>query len=390
MRRRRFQRGGLSQRKRNGRLYWYLQWREDRQPTSKELGLVSEMTRAQAEVVRTAVMDPINQGLLKPANPIYTFEQYIEEVYLAVKARAWKASTASTTEEVIRAYLLPDLGPRLLSGLKREDLQGLLDRAATRELSRSVVAHMRWQLSAIFKLAIGDGVVSVNPTSGLIIPKWAKGPAEKRVLAGPDIFRALAVLPIRERVIFRLAVMEGMRPGEIFGLQLQDVGEQSVRVARRVYRSDVDSPKTGRSRVVALSPSTASMILEWRGLLQDQRLEAWLFQSENPASPLNRDNVQRRHIQPKLAKIGLGWVTFQVMRRTQGSRAHKLGIDPKVAADQRGHGVGVAMNYYVQADLEQKLQAMKTLDSRGSSVGGIGLNAVIAVRFGDPWFPVSS
>src|SRR5271167_3425057 len=68
MRRRRFQRGGLSQRKRNGRLYWYLQWREGRQPRSKELGLVSEMTRAQAEVVRTAVMDPINQGLLKPAN----------------------------------------------------------------------------------------------------------------------------------------------------------------------------------------------------------------------------------------------------------------------------------------------------------------------------------
>jgi integrase len=363
MRRRRFQRGGLSQRKRRGRLYWYLQWREDRQPRSKELGLVSDMTRAQAEVVRAAIMDPMNQGLLKPTNPAYTFEQYIEEVYLAVKVRAWKTSTASTTEEVIRAYLLPDLGPRLLSGLKRDDLQGLLDRAATRGLSRSVVAHMRWQLSAIFKLAIGDGVVSLNSTSGLLIPKWAKGPGEKRVLTGPDIFRALAVLPIRERLIFRLAVIEGMRPGEILGLQLQDVGQDFVRVARRVYRGDIDLPKTGRARVVALSSSTASLLSEWRGLLQDQRPEAWLFQSENAASPLIRDNVQRRHMQPKLAEIGLGWVTFQVLRRTQGSRAHKLGVDPKVAADQRGHGVGVAMNDYIQADLEQKLQAVRTIDS---------------------------
>ncbi len=111
-----------------------------------------------------------------------------------------------------------------------------------------------------------------------------------------------------------------------------------------------------------MSPATASLLAEWRGLLRDQRPEAWLFQSENLSSPLNRDNVQRRYIQPKLAKIGLGWVTFQVMRRTNGSLAHKFGVDPKVAADQRGHGVGVAMDEYIQSDLEQKLQAAKTVD----------------------------
>jgi integrase len=221
---------------------------------------------------------------------------------------------------------------------------------------------MRWQLSAIFKLAIGDGLVSVNPTSGLFIPASAKLPGEKRVLSRPDFDRALKVLSIRERLIFRLATIEGMRPGEILALQLQDLSDNSLRVKRRVYRGKIDSPKSGRSREVALSSATASLVLQWRGLLQDQRPEGWLFQSENPASPLIRDNVQRRHIQPKLAKIGLGWVTFQVLRRTNGSWAHKAGIDAKVASDQRGHGVGVAMNEYIQADLEQKLRAVRTLD----------------------------
>jgi hypothetical protein len=40
-----------------------------------------------------------------------------------------------------------------------------------------------------------------------------------------------------------------------------------------------------------------------------------------------------------------------------------MGIDPKVAADQRGHGVGVAMSEYIQADLEQKLDVARTIDS---------------------------
>jgi hypothetical protein len=31
----------------------------------------------------------------------------------------------------------------------------------------------------------------------------------------------------------------------------------------------------------------------------------------------------------------MGWVNFQVLRRTQASLGHKEGVDPKVAADQR-------------------------------------------------------
>lgn len=362
MRRRRFQRGGLSQRKRNGRLYWYLQWREDGGPRSKELGLCSELSRAQAEVMRAAIMEPINRGILKRTKPIYTLGQFIEAVYLPVCRRKWKASTTMTTEALINAHLR-ELTPRLLDELTRQDLQDLLDRKAGAGLSRSVVNHLRWQLHAIFELAMGDGAVSNNPTSGLSVSVCAAPPQEKLVLSGEDVQRALKVLPIRERLLFRLATIEGMRPGEILGLQLRDVGAQSLRVSRRVYRGNVDSPKTGRSREVALSPASSSLLPEWITLLADQRPEAWLFQSENPLSPLMRDNVQRRFIQPKLAKIGLGWVTFQVMRRTNASLAHKRGVDPKVAADQRGHGLGVALEVYAQADLEQKLKAVGALES---------------------------
>ena len=64
-----------------------------------------------------------------------------------------------------------------------------------------------------------------------------------------------------------------MRPGEILGLQLRDVREYSVRVDRRVYRGDVDSPKRGRAREVALSFRQSLFLLdEWVPLpLEDQR-----------------------------------------------------------------------------------------------------------------------
>jgi hypothetical protein len=66
---------------------------------------------------------------------------------------------------------------------------------------------------------------------------------------------------------------------------------------------------------------------------------------------------------PKLKKIGLGWATFQVLRKTNASLGAKHGVDRKVAADQRGHGLGVSLDIYTSSDMEQKRAAVRTLEA---------------------------
>ena len=69
-----------------------------------------------------------------------------------------------------------------------------------------------------------------------------------------------------------------------------------------------------------------------------------------------------RYMKPKLETIGLGWANFQVMRRTHASLGHEAGIDPKVAADQRGHGIGVAIDVYTKAALSKRAEAAEQLE----------------------------
>ncbi len=71
----------------------------------------------------------------------------------------------------------------------------------------------------------------------------------------------------------------------------------------------------------------------------------------------------RRNIQPRLAKISLGWANFQAMRRTNDDLGRKAGIDDKVLADQRGHSVGVSLEVYANSDLGQKLEAVRKLEA---------------------------
>ena len=90
--------------------------------------------------------------------------------------------------------------------------------------------------------------------------------------------------------------------------------------------------------------------------------EAWIFASENPSTPLWRDNVWRRHMEPRLKTIGLEWATFQVMRRTHATLMKTLGVDGKLVADQLGHTLDVNQNVYTQSPVESRLGMVNQLE----------------------------
>jgi hypothetical protein len=49
--------------------------------------------------------------------------------------------------------------------------------------------------------------------------------------------------------------------------------------------------------------------------------------------------------------------------KTNASLSKKAGVDPKVASDQRGHGLGVSLEVYTSSDLEQKRAAVNKLEA---------------------------
>lgn len=51
-------------------------------------------------------------------------------------------------------------------------------------------------------------------------------------------------LDLRERLIAKLALVAGMRPGEIFALTWGRLTETYVEIRQRVYRGTIDTPKT--------------------------------------------------------------------------------------------------------------------------------------------------
>jgi integrase len=179
-----------------------------------------------------------------------------------------------------------------------------------------------------------------------------------------EVQKCFAVLEQRERLIAKFAILAGLRPGEIFGLKWGHMSQTHVDIRQRVYRGEIDSPKSSHSiRNAALSAGLIAELGAWKEVSLDPSDEAWIFPSETGKTPLSRDNVWRRKFGPKLKAAGLGWVDFHVMRRTHATLMNEIHDDPKLVADQLGHTVDVNQNVYTRASVARRKEAVDALES---------------------------
>ena len=354
--RRRFQKGSLEK----IRGAWVARWWQDGKRKARILGRTSQMTKAQAHSELAALVAPVNNRRTEPSEQ-KNFVDFVRDVYLPFYRRKWKRSTTMTNEDRLAHHLTSDFGARSLGSLGRDELQAFLDRKG-QLLSFSVVAHLRWDLKQIFDMAVEEGYLRRSPAVLLFTPRECRR-AETRVMTVEEVRQMLSVLDVRERLIARLALIAGIRPGEIFGLKWARMEADYADIRQRVYRGDVDTPKSVRSvRFAALSDGLLVSIDEWRTVSRDTSANAWVFPSERLKTPLAKDNCWRRSLLPKLKPIGLAWANFQVMRRTHSSLLKELQVDPDVRAEQMGHTIDVNENVYTITSLKRRKEAVNALE----------------------------
>jgi integrase len=362
MRRKRFQRGSVRARKHGRTRVWVAQWWEGPVRRSKVLGHCGQMSQTDAQVVLAGILRPINEGTAPTARLVYTLRQFIEEEYLPHCRRTWKDSTELTSVPIIENHITKALGDRLLGAISRTEMQNLLEAKAL-VLSESMVAHFRWHLNGIFKLAVSDGLLEHNPAAELRVPKNCQPGRIMRPLTECEVIQYLGVLDLRDRLMARLAIFEGLRPGELLALRWGSLDGDAFIIRERIYQGKLNTPKNGRSREAVLSDGTIDDLRVWRQMALSTEADAFVFPSENPTSPLDMGNIWMRTLAPKLKPIGLDWATFQVLRRTNATLSKKAGVDAKVSADQRGHGIGVSIEVYTISDRQQKREAVQRLES---------------------------
>ena len=204
------------------------------------------------------------------------------EYLSSVKATAG-SSYAGQVEKTGRNYILPVIGPRRISDLNVGMLQDVLNRAyregslnpdskrpSKGNLSRKTLQGIRGVEMNFVKWARQHQYTSLRPEDEVVVPSGAR--LKGRKVLQPDALRTLLSTDtrvVRGKVEFdenvhayRIAVMTGLRPGELLGLRVGDVIGSELHICRAIntLNEETSGKNENAIRVVVLHPMAAEEI----------------------------------------------------------------------------------------------------------------------------------
>jgi len=364
----RYQQGSLTTEKRkNGEELWVYRWRE--------IGINGKSTRRK-KIVGTKSQFPsksaamrqveglrldINRTSTSGTNEALTIEQLVEHYKLIELAE--DSDKSARTKDVYRQHLndfiLPMWGSKHIGEIRAFAVEAWLK---TLSYAPGTKAKTRNIFSALYQHAMRFGWLTRNPIRE--VRQSSKRQQEPEVLSPEEVISLLAELPEPSRTMVLIAVVTGLRRGELFGLKWCEVDfeQHQLRITRSVVDQVIGETKTtGSKRPLPMPMEMTTALRGWREATPYKRGEDWVFASPQSGgrNPLWPNTVLERHVKPAAIRAGItkkvSWHTF---RRTFATLLLSSGATVKTAQELMRHASPtMTLGTYAQAVNIEKREA---------------------------------
>jgi integrase len=175
----------------------------------------------------------------------------------------YKPSVIRGYRQALNDYVLPDLGGMKLTDVRRGDLQALADRLFAAKLNPSTIRNTFLPVRVIYRRAVRDGDVAVNPATLLELPAH-RGRRDR--VASPEEAAALVnALRLRDQALWATAFYSGLRRGELLALRWKnvDLADSTIRVdvSLDLLHGLVEPKSRAGRRIVPMAAALRSFLL---------------------------------------------------------------------------------------------------------------------------------
>jgi integrase len=250
--------------------------------------------------------------------------------------RPYKPATVRGYTRDLRSDVIPALGQLKLTDVRRRDVQGLVDELRSRH-SASTVRNKLNPLRVIFRRALRDELIAIDPTSELELPSVRM--TRDRIATPEQAAVLIQALPACERPLWTVALYAGLRIGELRALRWSDVDlEENVVRVRRGWddKEGVIDPKSDAgTRKVPLVGAIRLALLEQK-LATGRDGEDLVF-GRTAGLPFSRSTVRDRALRA-WKQAALEPLTPHEARHCAVSYMIAAGLNPKQISTYIGHG----------------------------------------------------
>lgn len=331
-------------------------------------------TKREAQHALAEALNAINKGTyIEPSNILY--KDYLTE-WFSIKQNSIGIQTAKVYENNLKNRIIPALGNFTLSKLTTLQIQSFINSLNDEGLKRTTVKKSFEIIRNSLEHALDFDLVSKNAASKVKLPKSNK--KEMKVWNEHEVNRFLeAGQEDPLYVVFYLALMTGMRQGEILGLRWKDIDlSRGLIMIRQTLSHDgktfIPGAKTQSSlRTINLSDLTIKFLKNKKYKIAKEKLcfgpayqDHDLVACTQHGTPLNPSNVRRTFKRLiKLSKVTD--IRFHDLRHTHATLLLAKGVNIKIISERLGHSnIKVTLDTYshvlpsMQEEVARKLDEM--------------------------------
>jgi integrase len=316
---------------------------------AETLGPVSKITRQQARQMLQERLGPLNLGQRRPQ--AMTFADFARVEWKPNAELALKRKSVSYYESQLESRILPALDSICLCSLSRAQIEGLLSDLRRKGDTGMTLRGVRATISTVLRCAVERGYLDQNPAHGIRL-RGTSGRAERRYYGPAEIQKLLPALSEPCRTVVALAVLTGLRIGEILALRWKrvDMLRGTIEVAETFTDGHFGSPKTRSSqRVIPMSDSLRKTLEAHRSRSIRTDSEDLVFTTPR-GTPLSSKNLYNRVLAPACDQIKLPRVSWQSFRHTHATLLAEVGESMKTAQALLGHSdLETTLNIYAHA-----------------------------------------
>jgi integrase len=322
-----------------------------------------ELTRLLGEVDRGEHVDPSRM----------TVGEWLETWLAATKAEV-SAKTHERYAEIVRCYLKPALGRRLLQKLSAAHIlkaYGDFDRNPSPRTRR----HIHWILKSALDGAVEALRLSRNPApSPKRLPKVEPKPVN--TLTVEQSMRLLEA--IRHTTSYwpvLIALATGMRRGEILALRWKNVELDSgtVRVVESLEQTKAGlrfkSTKSEKPRAIPLPRFPLAELRDWKRKQAEALLRLGIGQDPDTlvcpredGKPKQPDSLTHEFTY-LIGRVEVPRVRFHDLRHSHATQLLAAGVHPKIVQERLGHStIAITLDLYSHVSDTMQANAVAQLD----------------------------
>ena len=348
---------------------WAARWREDvvredgtldRTQRAVVLGCVNELSKREARSLLQKRVSQINQGRHR-VRTMMTLEKFAREQWEPGALLALKPSSTRYYNHLLEKHVLPALGSFRLCDVNRLVVQQFLLAGKRKGYSSSSVHGMHTTLGKVLQTALDQGYLEANPARGIQIGE-REPKQERKLLSLSEVRTLLTNLTEPCRIITMVAVLTGMRIGEILALRWKrlDFLRGTIEVAETYSDGRFGSPKTRSSRrVIPMSASLREALESHRQTCTRTTPQELVFCTPT-GTPLSPKNLYNRALAPTCDRIGLSRISWHSFRHIHATLLGEVGESIKTAQAILGHSdLETTLNTYMHAIPDSQRRAVE-------------------------------